>query len=292
MPLSWTLTKDQIAHYRAEGYVLADSVLAADDLTKIDCAIEEVVDAALGRDDHAELLELEPPSGPGKLAVRRICDPYDRHANFRAIAGDSRILDRVESLLGPDFILQHSKLNMKPAGVGSPAKWHQDLAYYPHTNDDVLAVLIYLDDADEENGCLQVMAGAHDKYLNHLSPDGTFAGRLREPGDVDGTIQSLSAPAGSAIFLHGLLPHSSLPNRSVRSRRTLIFAYRAADAFPLYYGQVTAIDEAGCRPMRGRPARHARFGGPPPIVPSIDGSRSLYDLQATESAGTADAEPG
>jgi ectoine hydroxylase-related dioxygenase (phytanoyl-CoA dioxygenase family) len=292
MPLSWPLTKNQIAHYRAEGYILAASVLAVDDLTKIDCAIEEVVDAALSRDDHAGLLELEPQSGPGKPAVRRICDPYDRHANFRAVAGDSRILDRVESLLGPDLILQHSKLNMKPAGVGSPVKWHQDLAYYPHTNDDVLAVLIYLDDADEENGCLQVMAGAHDKYLNHLGPDGTFDGQLRETRDVDGTIQPLSAPAGSAIFMHGLLPHSSLPNRSDRGRRTLIFAYRAADALPLYYGQVTAIDEAGCRPIRGRRATHARFGGPPPIVPSIDGSRSLYELQASESSAKADGDPG
>lgn len=292
MPLSWPLTKEQITHYRAEGYVLATSAFAAEDLTKIDQAVEAVIDAARDGEDHAAALEYEPHSERGRLAVRRICDPYDRHSAFRALAENPRILDRVQSLLGPDFSLQHSKLNMKPAGVGSPVKWHQDLAYYPHTNDDVLAVLIYLDDADEENGCLQVMARAHGKYLNHLGADGTFTGQLRETGDVDGTVHRLSAPAGSAIFLHGLLPHSSLPNRSARSRRTLIFAYRAADAFPLYYGPITAVDEAGCRLMRGRRASHARFGGPPPIVPSIDGSRSLYDLQATETSKNASGEPG
>ena len=87
-------------------------------------------------------------------------------------------------------------------------------------------------------------------------------------------------PAGSAIFLHGLTPHSSLPNRSGADRRTLIYAYRAGDAYPLYYGQVTAEDEAVHRPVRGGRARHARFGGPAPIVPEIDGTSSLYEIQA------------
>jgi hypothetical protein len=35
---------------------------------------------------------------------------------------------------------------------GSPVEWHQDWAFYPHTNDDVLATGIYLDDCDLDNG--------------------------------------------------------------------------------------------------------------------------------------------
>jgi phytanoyl-CoA hydroxylase len=289
MTMSWPLTKDEIAHYRDEGYLLAASVLAADDLATIDLAIDEVVEAALSSQDHAERIELEPQSTPDKPAFRRICDPYDQHPAFRAVAEDPRILDRVQSLIGPDFDLQHSKLNMKPAGVGSPVEWHQDLAYYPHTNDSVLAVLLYLDDADEENGCLQVLSRSHDRYLNHMTPEGTFVGKLCEATGADATLRTLPAPAGSAIFMHGLVPHSSLPNLSQRNRRTLIFAYRAVDAFPLYYGRVTALDEDGCRPMRGTQARNARFGGPPPIVPRIDAGRSLYELQRTERAGNADS---
>jgi hypothetical protein len=29
------------------------------------------------------------------------------------------------------------KLNMKSAGYGAPVEWHQDWAFYPHTNDDL-----------------------------------------------------------------------------------------------------------------------------------------------------------
>ena len=47
----------------------------------------------------------------------------------------------------------------------------------------------------------------------------------------------LEAPAGSVIFMHCVTPHSSKPNRSENPRRTLIYEYRAADAFPIYFGQ-------------------------------------------------------
>jgi phytanoyl-CoA hydroxylase len=41
---------------------------------------------------------------------------------------------------------------MKSAGYGAPVEWHQDWAFYPHTNDDLAAVGIMLDDCDLENG--------------------------------------------------------------------------------------------------------------------------------------------
>jgi hypothetical protein len=94
----------------------------------------------------------------------------------------------------------------------------------------------------------------------------------------------LAAPAGSVIFMHCVTPHSSLPNRSARPRRTLIFEYRAADAYPVFYGQGTLDDEAGVRPLRGKPARYARFGGPAPLMPVHAGSTAIYDLQADSKA--------
>ena len=168
--------------------------------------------------------------------------------------------------------------------------WHQDLGYYPHTNDGVLAVLIYLDDAGEENGCVQVMPHQHHRYLDHTAPGGSFAGRIVDPAIAEMAAQPLPAVAGSAIFIHGLTPHASLPNESDRSRRTLIFAYRAGDAYPLYYGAVTVADEAAARLVRGQRAHHARFGGPSPIVPRIDGTSSLYELQAADPSQVDDPQ--
>ena len=277
----WSFDKDEVARYQRDGWLLAESVLEFEDLEELDRAVRETIEAALGSADEAALIELEPSNhAHDRPRVRRVIGPYERHDAFRALAHDPRIVDRVESLIGPDLDLQHSKLNMKPAQVGSPVQWHQDLAYYPHTNDDVLAVLVYIDDASETNGCLQVLPRLHHRYFDHAGPGGAFAGRIIEPVEAEVQPRALAAPAGSAIFLHGLTPHASLPNRSEADRRTLIFAYRAGDAYPLYYGLVTAEDEAVKRPVRGRRAHHARFGGPPPIIPEINSTSSLYDIQA------------
>ena len=72
----------------------------------------------------------DPPPRPepvdGQRVPRRIFSPFDQHETFRALGTDARLLDKVESLIGPDFHLQHSKLNMKPARVGSVVEWHQE----------------------------------------------------------------------------------------------------------------------------------------------------------------------
>jgi phytanoyl-CoA hydroxylase len=276
------LTPEQIQHYRVEGYVVVESLFGAADLAKIDATIRALTARAVGGEEMSQILELEPEPVDGQRVPRRIFSPYDQHDAFRDLAHDSRILDRIESLIGPSFNLQHSKLNMKPAKVGSVVDWHQDLAYFPHTNDDLVTTLIYLDDAAEENGCLQVLPRHHHHYFDHTDHDGRFAGMISE--DLSdgrfGRPVPLAAPAGSVIFMHCITPHSSLPNRSNRARRTLIYEYRAADAYPIYYSEMTAVAEAKKRPIRGQPAPFARFGGPPPLIPNVGKYASLYELQA------------
>jgi len=81
-------------------------------------------------------------------------------------------------LLGADVALQTAKLNIKAPGGGMAVEWHQDWALYPHTNDDLLAVGVMVDDVDEENGPLQVIPGSHrGPILDHSNPDGVFCGK-------------------------------------------------------------------------------------------------------------------
>jgi ectoine hydroxylase-related dioxygenase (phytanoyl-CoA dioxygenase family) len=276
---SHALPASVVEHYHTEGYVVVDSLFDHESLAGVEWAIQELTQKALqSPQDMSKILELEPAEG--NPVPRRIFSPYDQHAAFRELANDERLVDAVESLIGPNFNLQHSKLNMKPAKVGSPVEWHQDLAYFPHTNDDLVTTLIYLDDATEENGCLQVLPRRHTHYFNHSGPDGRFAGMITEDLSEFGTPRSLAAPAGSVIFMHCITPHSSLPNHSTRPRRTLIYEYRANDAFPIYYGEMTNIAEAKFRPIRGVPARFARFGGPRPPIPNVGKYTSLYELQS------------
>lgn len=281
------LTAEQVRHYREHGYVVVPRVFNADDLAAADATIREITDKAIASGRHEAVLELERQRVDGKAIPRRIYNPFEQHENFRRMATDPRILDRIESLIGGDIWLQHSKLNMKAARVGAVVEWHQDLTYFPHTNDDLVTTLVYLDDASVENGCLQVLPGRHREYFSHARADGTFAGMITQDLSREKP-QPLEAPAGSAIFMHCLTPHSSLPNLSDRGRRTLIFEYRASDSFPIYCGESVVKAEALTHLIRGNRATHARFGGPPPLIPFIKGqTKSLYELQELTKAAEA-----
>ena len=280
MPQAHRFTSAELEQYHRDGYVVVEQLIPPALLAGADAAIQEVTAAALASESFVDILELEPAPADGKPTPRRIYNPFQAHEAFRAMAIEEAVLGRIEQLIGGDFAMQHSKLNMKPARVGSVVEWHQDLTYFPHTNDDLVTTLIYLDDATIENGCLQVLPGKQSGYLNHANADGSFAGMITDDIESAGTPTPLPAPAGSVIFMHCLTPHASLPNRSPSPRRTFIFEYRAADAYPLYFGKQVVRNESFAVHLRGEQKRFARFGKVAPMIPAFDGMvSSLYDLQ-------------
>ena len=275
-----SLAPEQLDEYRRRGYLLLPSLLDGSTLTALHEVIDTLVAEALSGGGEG-VVELEPESPDREPNARRLYDPFERHQAFRDLCVDTRLLGGIESLIGPDIGLHHSKLNMKPPHVGSAVEWHQDLAYFPHTNDDLVTALIYLDDATLENGCLQVIPGLHKAYLDHHDEDGRFSGLITDRLLQDETrrAEPLAAPAGSVILMHCLLPHSSLPNRSSEGRRTLIFEYRASDALPILYSPRAVGTEEKARHLSGKPARFARLAGPPPLIPRLENNQSLYQLQ-------------
>ncbi len=284
------LNEEQIEHYRREGYLVLPEFFGRDVLERIDRTIDQITEDALRKEDYRDILEAEPQPLNGRAVARRIYNPFDIHEEFRKMAMDERLLDCVESIVGPNINIHHSKLNMKPPRVGSVVEWHQDLAYFPHTNDDLISLLVYLDEATEENGCLRVLPRHHTHFFEHDTPEGKFAGMITENLENGrfGKPVKLEALAGSVIFMHCITPHSSLPNRSDKSRRTLIFEYRAADSFPIYFGDQTKKIESKSRLARGKPSRFARFGGPNPLIPNLERRvSSLYDLQTESKARLA-----
>ncbi len=79
-------------------------------------------------------------------------------------------------LLGPNSRLHFSKINLKMGGFGAPVQWHQDWAFYPHTNNDVLVSAVLLDDMVEDNGPLLILPGTHKGPIFDHHHNGRFAG--------------------------------------------------------------------------------------------------------------------
>ena len=273
------LTDDQVARYNDEGVLSVPGFLAPKWIDAFRTEADRLTAASTAADFDPERVEMEPNQDPAGKSIRRMYEPCAYYPAFRDYSEAPEILDAVEQLIGPNLLLHYSKLNMKPAERGSVVEWHQDIAYYPLTNHDSLAVLLYLDDADEENGCLRVLPGRHHDELMDHTTEGVFQGRITARVD-EAKARNLPGKAGTGIFLHGMTPHSSVQNRSRRPRRTLIISYRAADCFPVHIDNRTDSVEAFTRLVKGRPADEARFTlkrFPIPIYSVKEAS--LYEIQ-------------
>ncbi len=166
-----------------------------------------------------------------------LCGLTEQHPEFLALARDPRLVALLLPLIGPDIALMHSKLAAKPLRAGAgPFAWHQDGAYYPHSNTDVPSVMVMLDDATPENGCMRMVRGSHRLgYLPHHDEEGYFDGICRRPiwEERPQDVVEITPRSGGISIHHLLTLHGSPANQSGRPRRGLVFAYRAADALQL-----------------------------------------------------------
>jgi ectoine hydroxylase-related dioxygenase (phytanoyl-CoA dioxygenase family) len=224
---------EQRALYEDQGYLVVPELLSTNELDRLRRALAEVLREAEGLRQTTDKFSVT-PTDDGDWAVRRIFNPIAQHQAFRDLVFNPKILDVVESLIGPDIQLHHTKLNLKPpSNREARFEWHQDYPFFPHTNFDLLAVMIYLDDSNEDNGCLTIIPGSH-KWgpRNHLfAKDGAFSSQLEDKSVLQDASRWLKVPvpAGGMGVHHCNMLHSSTANRSTRPRSAMVIQYRAAD---------------------------------------------------------------
>lgn len=279
---SGVLSDRQIETYHRDGYLVIPGLIAGEQLAELRALTDRIVADARGIGDSDELYDLEASHTAALPRVRRLKPAiFKRFAFFHALVRDPKITSILSALLGPHIRQHGGKLNMKSAGYGSPVEWHQDWAFYPHTNDDVLATGIYIDDCDRDNGPLMVLPGTHrGPTLNHHA-DGRFCGAINpDEASLDfAKAVALTSPAGSMTVHHARLVHGSALNHSNRQRRLLLHEYAAADAWPLM--GVANFDEFNGRMVLGEPTIEPRVV-PAPIrmpLPPADNQGSIYENQ-------------
>lgn len=140
------------------------------------------------------------------------------------------VVDAMVSLLGPDVELHHSTMHVKPPQTGHPFPMHQDNAFYEHTDNRYVDVLVHLDDTRHENGEIRFIDGSHKQgYLEHIQR--TEAGEEctpHLPTDqylLDDTV-AVPAKAGDLVCFNIFTIHGSYINTTDRDRRLVRIGYR------------------------------------------------------------------
>ncbi len=230
------ISEQDVAFYNDNGYLVVPNVLSADEVAELRQVTEDFVESARHVAAHNEIYDLEDSHSAAEPRVRRIKTPHAHHKAYARMVDHPNILAILQKLWGPSIRFDVSKLNLKAAGYGAPVEWHQDWAFYPHTNDDLCAIGIMIDDVDETNGPLMVIPGSHKgPILDHHAGEGYFCGAISpDRAEVDfGEAVTLTGAAGSVTIHHVRAIHGSATNTSGKPRRLLLHQYRAADAWPL-----------------------------------------------------------
>ena len=235
--------KDLIDQFQRDGYILFENALTSDQLSSLNAELANWVDESkkytqpFGKiKDGRPRFDLEPKThSPENPAVRRITSPAEISEVCLDVVKDNKALDLVAEIFGPNINHLGNKINLKQPGAGTEVKFHQDFPFEPHSNEDIMTVLYFLDDVTLDNGPLEVVPGTHIGPLHSHWQDGVFTGAVDDKVAESnrGKAVSCLGKAGSACLMHSKLLHGSTPNRSSLPRSLFIVTYKAEDAVAL-----------------------------------------------------------
>lgn len=293
------LSATQRAFYEENGYLKVENMVTQEQLAELRRITHDLIDQSRDTTESNDTFELDKGHSADTPRLTRIKLPHKQHPYFWEILKNSAVTDVLTDLLGPDTMIQTSKLNTKAPGGGAAVEWHQDWAFYPHTNDNMLAFGLLLEDVSLENGPLQVIPGTHKgPILSHFA-NGVFCGAV-DPDDPlfegDRAV-TLTGKAGDMTVHHARVLHGSAPNLSDRNRMILFYECHAADAWPLLgagsyihsLGQAKLWDDLNDRLITGNLCLTPRMVDLPvsiPLPPAPDAS-SIFRSQQSGGAKSA-----
>jgi hypothetical protein len=290
------LSEELAQQFVRDGYCLAPGAVSPEQLARLQGQIVSWVEDSRAHDEPFGLPTIDgrPRFDMGSEhtatnpALRRINNPSDVSDAYLEVMSDAPMVDMVAQLVGANVKFHHCKINLKLPGSNTEVGYHQDFAYTPHTNDDIVTALLLLDDMTPENGCLQVVPGSHLGPVYSLFDDDTFVGVIEPERVADVVPQQVPiyGPAGSVCLMHTRLIHGSDANRSQRSRGLYICVYSAADAFPLAANPMPSPNEG--KIVRGVRTRSARLQQAHIELPEQPKSASFFTVIGQASKGNTD----
>ena len=230
-----TLNDTQLTDYQRDGFLVIENAVPANLLQNMQETTRDLIDASKTVTENNDVYDLDQGHGPKQARLNRIKTPHLVADAFLAYLNSDALLDLVKPLLGDSIRLHNSKLNTKAAQGGAPVEWHQDWAFYPHTNDDLLAVGVMLSDISEDDGPLQVIPGSHKLPAIPHTVDGVLCGAV-DPSHPDVNLEAavtLTGKAGDISIHHVRTLHGSAPNLGKEPRLLLLYELGAADAWPI-----------------------------------------------------------
>ena len=223
------LTEEQRSDYERDGYIVVRNLFSEEEIG--------LLGKAARNDNEMDKSSSERDDGEGN-AVRLALWNHPGDGIYGMFARCRKMVDRVEEILREEVYHYHSKMILKDAKVGGAWAWHQDYGYWYQNgvlSPNLCSVMIAVDQATIENGCMQVIKGSHKLgRINHiLSGDQAGADMERvEEAKKRLDLVHVTMDQGDALFFHSNTLHASDANESDHPRWAMICCYNAASNDP------------------------------------------------------------
>jgi ectoine hydroxylase-related dioxygenase (phytanoyl-CoA dioxygenase family) len=224
----YKLTDEQISFFHENGYLSGIKLLEEDQVELLNNELPVVMD--MNHPNHDLLYESHSNESedPDRVIFHSL-GHWRMTPGFHDVLWNPAFVMAACQLLGTKPVrFWHDQLFCKPAKHGGVVAWHQDYSYWTRTVPmQHLTAWVGLDDASQENGCLQYIPGSHRwGLLNKPSLTGAMEGLKsflnEEQAEMLKNPIPIEMKKGFGSFHHPLLVHGSFENNSERPRRAFV----------------------------------------------------------------------
>lgn len=208
------LTKDEIGRYRRDGFLIPSYRLSGAVVDRLSAATQQLIEDRPELIDHPIIGPHLPGGGMHGLST---------DGTFLDVATDPRVLDVIESLVGPDLILWNTLMFYKRAEEGPSVPWHRDGFGYPIEPIATTSIWIAVTESTTANGCLRFIPGSHlttDPGLHDSTPipGEMFSGSLDPTSFDPSTAVDAELEPGQFVIFDVYTIHGSQPNNGTQPR--------------------------------------------------------------------------
>ncbi len=221
---AYRMSDADLRKFQEDGFLMVRSLFDAEEMDLLRSAVDadrDMAEAAYDVKDSA--------GGTAKMAIwQGTGDDL-----YGLVARSERVVNTMERVLDGEVYHWHSKMAIKEPHTGGAWEWHQDYGYwyqygclFPYLS----TLMVAVDRATRENGCLQVLKGSH--HLGRLdhgksgSQQGADPERLEQAEKLFEMVYC-ELEVGDGIFFHCNLLHGSGQNKSPYPRRAFLCCYNA-----------------------------------------------------------------
>jgi Phytanoyl-CoA dioxygenase (PhyH) len=243
---TYKVTAEEIAQYKEQGYIILNDVITAEEIDMIDPYFDLLVSGAKAAEMKRDFCDMSQPYGTpiekfklvNAMLPSKYCPELVNNIYFQLAQS---IADQLyEGKAAMDY---EQFLAKKPQEAGAEFAMHQDLGYWPKTENTWTAtVSLALNDADVENGCLQVVPGSNKEaalrshFPKQYGTENSTGNENRDEGhtlviDMKDTDEILYLPVkkGSVTVHDERIVHGSAGNTTKVWRKTYVMAFRDVD---------------------------------------------------------------